>query len=277
MAADRRSPFPGMDPWLESSWGDVHHEIISKLADQIAPLLPPDLFVRVQERVYVLDDAEAGRWGLQPQQWVPDAALFRLNRQPLDGPAEPGGLAVAEPIRVPSLAAEPVTEGFIEVRRLRGDRPLVSAVEVFSPTNKSDRHARAEYSRERADYLAAKVNLMEIDLLRGGRHLIGVSRAVVRAAATAYRLAVNRGGATEVDFYPIGLRERLPLVRLPIGPGPSQSVVLDLQQPIDHVYHRGRYDVEIDYARPLRPLLSIEDAAWAADRVAAWRTAGADR
>ena len=262
------SPFPGMDPWLERTWGDVHHELISKLADQISPLLPPDLFVRVQERVYALDDPAADE-RRSAQQWVPDAGLFRLNRPSPSGSTAPGGLAVAEPIRVPAPRAEPVTEGFIEIRRLRGDRPLVSAVEVFSPTNKSHRQARADYLRTRADYVAANVNLMEVDLLRGGRHLIGVSRAVVRAAGTAYRVAVRRGGSAEVDFYPVALRERLPLIRLPIGPGPTQSVVLALQQPIDHVYRRGRYDAELDYGRPPDPPLSADDAAWAAERVAA--------
>ena len=32
-----RSPFPGMDPWLEASWGDVHHTIISSLRRQVVP------------------------------------------------------------------------------------------------------------------------------------------------------------------------------------------------------------------------------------------------
>jgi hypothetical protein len=268
MSDRTRSPFPGMDPWLESHWGDVHHELISKLADQIAPLLPPDLFVRVQERVYVLDDVGTGD-RRTPQQWVPDAGLFRFDRRTPAAPPDSGVSAVAEPIRVSVPIVEPVTEGYIEVRRLRGDRPLVSAVEVFSPTNKSTRQGRAEYLRERADYVAGRVNLMEVDLLRGGHHLIGVPRAAVRAAATAYRVAVRRGGADEVELYPVALRERLPRVRLPLGPGPSQSVVLDLQLPIDHVYKRGRYDAEIDYARPPDPPLSPDDAAWAAERIAA--------
>ncbi len=266
-----RSPFPGMDPWLEASWGDVHHELISKLADQIAPLLPPDLSVRVQERVYVLE--EAGDDRRSRQQWVPDAALFRLgDPRPTAAPTGPGGLAVAEPIRVPVPVAEPVTEGYIEIRRLRGDRPLVSAVEVLSPTNKSTRQGRAEYLRERADYVSGRVNLMEIDLLRRGRHLIGVPRAAVRAAAAAYGVSVRRGGAGTVDFYPVSLRERLPLVRLPIGPD-AAAVVLDLQPPIDHVYRRGRYDAEIDYAVPPDPPLAADDAAWAVERVAAARRA----
>jgi hypothetical protein len=41
-------------------------------------------------------------------------------------------------------------------------------------------------------------------------------------------------------------------------------VVLDLQQVVDEAYETGRYD-RADYRRPLKPPLSPEDAAWAAE------------
>ena len=124
-----RSPFPGMDPWLESSWGDVHLEIISRLAEQIADALPPDLFVTVQERVYVLS---ADNGGEPNQQWVPDVGLFTFDPVLVRSAPVGGILAVAEPIRVP-VEDEPVTEGYIEVRQFKDDRPLVTAVEVLRP------------------------------------------------------------------------------------------------------------------------------------------------
>jgi hypothetical protein len=37
------SPFPGMDPWLEQHWGDVHHSIITYARDQLQERLPPGL------------------------------------------------------------------------------------------------------------------------------------------------------------------------------------------------------------------------------------------
>jgi hypothetical protein len=268
MAADRRSPFPGMDPWLESSWGDVHHEIISKLADQIAEVLPDDLFVTVGERVYVFNPDD--QW----QHWLPDVATFVIGPGRAGGVAEADpAVAVAEPILI-KVPDEPVTEGFIEIRRLSDDRPLVTAVEVLSPTNKGTTQGRDEYLAKRADYHRPKVNLMEIDLLRGGRHLVGMPAASLRAEGDApYKVVVRRGGelaGLELAYYPIRLRERLPRVRLPMRPSDA-DVVLDLQQPIDHVYRRGRYDLQIDYARPPDPPLSADDAAWAAERLAAAR------
>ena len=45
-----RSPFPGMDPYLEQSWGDVHCRMIVYSCDSIQKQLPGDLVARVNER-----------------------------------------------------------------------------------------------------------------------------------------------------------------------------------------------------------------------------------
>jgi hypothetical protein len=47
------SPFPGMDPYLEQHWGDVHHRFITYASDHLAKVLPGDLRARVEERVFV--------------------------------------------------------------------------------------------------------------------------------------------------------------------------------------------------------------------------------
>jgi hypothetical protein len=58
------SPFPGMDPYLEESWGDVHHRLITYAADQLQTTLPKDLRARVEERVFV--ESEVPRRTLYP-------------------------------------------------------------------------------------------------------------------------------------------------------------------------------------------------------------------
>ena len=47
------SPFPGMDPYLERFWRDVHHRLVTYAADALQPNLPEDLRARVEERVFV--------------------------------------------------------------------------------------------------------------------------------------------------------------------------------------------------------------------------------
>src|SRR5262245_52393742 len=50
------SPFPGMDPYLEQHWGDIHHRLITYGCDQLRPQLPEDLRARIEERVFVESD-----------------------------------------------------------------------------------------------------------------------------------------------------------------------------------------------------------------------------
>jgi len=256
-----------MDPWLESYWGDIHATIITDFADQIATQLPPELIVRVEEMVYVIDPI-----GDRGRVVKPDVARFDLGgaRSPA---AQQSGTAVAEPIRI-MIPDESVTEGFIEIRELRQGHPLVTAIEVLSPTNKCSTMGRSEYLRKRDGYYQAKINVIELDLIRAGRHLVGVPVERVQGSLDApYKCVVRHGGAMAgvgVDYYPLRLRERLPRIAIPLRPA-DPSAVIDLQRPIDHAYQRGSYCRVIDYNQPPDPPLSPDDAAWAAERIAGAR------
>jgi Protein of unknown function (DUF4058) len=48
-----KSPFPGMDPYLEQHWGDVHLNLISFAEGMLNEHLPRDLRARAQERILV--------------------------------------------------------------------------------------------------------------------------------------------------------------------------------------------------------------------------------
>jgi hypothetical protein len=54
---------------------------------------------------------------------------------------------------------------------------------------------------------------------------------------------------------------------------PFEDVPLDLQEAVELVYERYRYDAGIDYAEDVPPPLGEADAAWVGERVAAWRRA----
>jgi hypothetical protein len=55
------SPFPGMNPYLESPdlWTEVHHRLISAIAAAIEPSLPPNYRVAIEKWVYrqTIDDS----------------------------------------------------------------------------------------------------------------------------------------------------------------------------------------------------------------------------
>ena len=46
-----KSPFPGMDPYIERYWHEVHHRLITYAGDELQVRLPPHLSARIEERV----------------------------------------------------------------------------------------------------------------------------------------------------------------------------------------------------------------------------------
>ena len=75
-------------------------------------------------------------------------------------------ISVAEPI-VLELETEEHTEAYITILDAEGGE-LVTVVEFLSPTNKLAGPGREEYCRKRDDLAKARVNLVEIDLIRQG-------------------------------------------------------------------------------------------------------------
>jgi hypothetical protein len=47
----RDNPFPGMNPFLERHWADVHTRLIAYICDEIAGQLPSELNARAEEHV----------------------------------------------------------------------------------------------------------------------------------------------------------------------------------------------------------------------------------
>src|ERR1041384_5162239 len=106
-----KSPFPGMDPYLEQYWGDVHHGFIQYTRDALQPRLPDDLWARVEERVFVESEPDRIR------QVVPDVRVSQVYQTGVGGPdvLKEGGNAVAEPLAF-ELSNPLLTEGYIEIR-----------------------------------------------------------------------------------------------------------------------------------------------------------------
>lgn len=109
---------------------------------------------------------------------------------------------------------------------------------------------------------------MEIDLLRSPRTRLDLTwddLPVERRAA--YLVVVKESGDDRLKAYPIGLRERLPTINIPLRED-DRPVPLDLQRILDGVYEEGPFE-SLDYSRPCEPPLDPTDAQWAAQLVAA--------
>src|SRR3954449_4053812 len=85
----QHSPFPGMDPWLQSRWGDAHARMVNIACDELQEQLGPGLVATIQQRVYVEAPLESRRVG-------PDIHVFEKGRGERN--RSRGGTAVAEPI-----------------------------------------------------------------------------------------------------------------------------------------------------------------------------------
>lgn len=251
------SPFPGMDPWLEvpTVWSGFHDILIIATVDVLQPQL--------RARGYYANPGERV-WLVEPQRPIyPDAALFRLQR-PQPRPQPEGAVAVMEPdepVRVQQVQVE-VHEGFVEIYDAVGSR-LVTGVEYLSPANKCEADGRSLYERKQREMREAGVNLVEIDFIRRGPHVLDVPQKVVENLRPwDYLVNTVRRDSAMYELYPIRVRDRLPRIRIPLKSG-DEDAVLDLQEVFDRAYEIGPYPERIDYGSDPSPPLSDDDAAWA--------------
>lgn len=261
----RRSPFPGMDPYLERHWLDVHLRLNYLTTEVLQPQLGGNLFARGEERV-VVDSTDLDR----PRQIGPDVRIVELtpDRVPAGGTTAVADRAIS-PL-VFTLGHEPIRQRFIEIRDAEAGGRIVTVIEFTSPSNKVAGDGQRQYLRKLKECRDAGVNLIEVDLTRYGRRALLVdSWPAARSRRTTYAASIWRAGTPEdCVLYPIRLQDRLPTLPVPLRPGDA-DVTLDLQAIIDRAYESGAYGRTIDYARPPRPPLVGDNATWAAERIAA--------
>jgi hypothetical protein len=248
-----KSPFPGMDPYLERHWEDVHTALIGYIRDALQPQLSEDLIARMEEKVYVEEEGETRlrkpdvRVVHNPTAWQPDEG--EVSTAVLDEPM------LLEPL------GDPIRERSVLIYDSAGHR-IVTAIEILSPWNKAPGKAVAEYLEKRKQYINSEINLVEIDLIRTGdwTDMIG-PYLIPERGRTIYRVTVVEPEATRPTHYPISIRAKLPTIKVPLRPQ-DEAAKLNLQELIEKAYAMGRYD-RIDYTRPPSPPFTGAEKAWA--------------
>jgi Protein of unknown function (DUF4058) len=253
------SPFPGMDPYLEQEviWHDFHERFLPAAAAQISAQVLPRYIVLIDESVYLQDvdmeqDCPSGR---------PDLTVARgpVPGAPL-GVAS-GVLEASAQVRVPEVERE--RESFLKICD-RTSRQMIAVIELLSPTNKRREENRRRYLANRADFLNGPAHLVEIDLLRGGPPMPAEDRP-----DCVYSVLVSRtGDRPRAGFWPIGLRDALPTIPVPLLVG-EPDARLDLRAVIDRVYDEAGYRYFL-YDRGPEPRLTGPDDEWAES---VWRRA----
>ena len=261
-----RSPFPGMDPYIEAAglWEDFHHNLITEIQGAISAILPERYLVRAGERSYVTLSAHGGQEEFLTQ---PDVGGTRLS-----GAGESTatvGLALLKPVDEPaapismrSLVETEYREGFLEIRELQPERKLVTCIEVLSPSNKRAGTAGwLQYTRKRQAYLEGAAHFVEIDLLRGGRRM-----PMADWPDSPYYLLVSRKQeAPRCMVWPTHSSRPLPPIPIPLVL-PTRTSPWRCSRSSTR-FMRSRYDRDVDYARPVDPSWSQAEGAWLQERL----------
>jgi hypothetical protein len=245
-----------MNPYFEqaSCCQDFHNEFLSAFRRVLAPQVGPKYIVQLEEHMYIHDLPP------EPRQRLGRADLslagqvgFQASRASL------GVLEAPAEIWLPEQDVERVR--YLELRDRQG-RELVTVIELLSPSNKRAGNDREQYLAKRREVLRSQAHLVEIDLLRGWAPM-----PQERRPECDYSVMVSRAEKRPLaDLWPIALRDRLPVIPIPLRP-PETEARVDLQEVLDKAYDGPGYEHFIYEGEP-EPGLAPEDAEWARSLVA---------
>jgi hypothetical protein len=200
------SPFPGMNPYFEQTdlWPDFHIEFLSALRRLLAPQVSPKYIVQLEEHIDIHDLSLVQSEG---------GGLAQTALGLLEAPAE---------VWLPEQDVEKVP--YLEVRDRQG-RELVTVIELLSPSNKRAGDDREQYLAKRRALLRSPVHLVEIDLLRGWTPMPQENRPQCDYSVLVSQAEKRRAAG----FWPIHLRDPLPVIPFPLRP-PDAAARVDLQE-----------------------------------------------
>ncbi|MTJ49815.1 DUF4058 family protein [Dolichospermum sp. UHCC 0259] len=252
------SPFPGMNPYLENPdlWSEVHHRLITAIADNIESHLSETYRVAIEKRTYRLDTEDSLLIG------IPDVAILSVKQEQKSNvsktaiatlPTETENKAITVTLPLPLE----IKEGYLEIREISTGK-VITVIEILSPTNKKTKEGRRSYLDKREKILQSDTNLVEIDLIRTGEKM----PIVTRVYDTDYRiLTVRSCRFPSAQLFAFSVKETIPIFPIPLQKG-EEEIELNLQHLLLGIYERARFDLTLDYNIPPVPDLLAEDREW---------------
>ena len=253
-----KNPFPGMNPYLELRWRDVHARLVVYMGDMLQRKLPLGLQARIEEDVTI--DFFDG----EPRLVRPDTFVSDYGR---GGNVATAATGIETSTPMIFELDDPPPARHVEIVDVEGDR-VVTAIELLSVTNKTPGDDRDRYRKKQRANLAAGVNLIEIDLLRQGEYTAAFDmRRLPVQKRRPFVVSVHRAKRTrQFEVYGSTLRERLPVIAVPLRPTDA-DIALDIQQLIDDYHERSGFSAA-NYRKPVEPPLPDEENAWATAQLA---------
>lgn len=247
------SPFPGMDPYIESSkrWGDFHANLIASMRNELNARLPQGYAAETDQYVWIVEPGSPDEW-IEPDIYVAETRQHTPSRR-----ARPRAGRVA-PLTVTLPKKLRRRRKYLRILDLESNR-VVTAIEVLSPSNKLAGPDRTSYLVKRDEYLASPISFVEIDLLRCGKRFpLGAPFLNDKDYCV---FVVRPWEYPHADLWAFGIRDALPEILIPVTEE-VPDVTLPLRLCVDRVYDGGRYGERLPYDRPLSPRLRGPDAAW---------------
>jgi hypothetical protein len=252
------SPFPGMDPWLESAanFPHFHQMFIATLTRDLSERLPAGFYAKTGTRIWL----EHSSRSIVPDVSVGQAFASKSSSTQVAYETSSGDLLELE-------IAEPDwerTESYIDV--LTTSHQLVASIEVLSPANKQPgSKGREQYRTKQQELMRTGAHTLEIDLLRDGKHatLVDETELQTRFGPYDYHVCLHRGDRPARMFVkPFRVQDALPQVLLPLT-ADAPGILLDLQTCFQQSYAAAGFARFVDYQDLTAANLTPEQAAWA--------------
>jgi hypothetical protein len=254
-----------MDPYLERPgiWETFHGAMAPAIMAALNRQIRPKHIAQIDLEIYLHERSANERRSA----W-PDVSVSRRGGR---------RTSLVESIQAPPAivrlpAVETRKQKVVKVYDKLGGN-LITAIEVLSPANKDPKADFEQYCVKREQYRASGVNLVEIDLLRGGRR-IPAEEPLPRANYYAFIGRAQRRDRAEV--WPIRLQDRLPVIPVPLADD-DPDARLDLQSLRDRVFEEAGWTADELYDWKLKPPLRGEDFVWARQLLARYRNIGSGK
>jgi hypothetical protein len=260
------SPFPGMDPFAETStrWESLHAWFIRELARNSLPAaIERGCWIDVEKDIYRPDPSGELVLLGEPDNVI---SVSRASAEK-DGGVGTATLPVAAPQAVHDFDIDPYTtpahrQQYMVVREDPSYPRVLAVVELLSPANKGGSYA-PKYQEKRINLIGSDVHFLEIDLLRAGRNPLRERFPELPPTPYFIFLARQKRPGRKEEGYAVRLQDALPLIALPLREG-IPDLTLDLGAAF-----RSAYDLSFG-GRPIRyqteavpePALPAEDAEW---------------
>ncbi len=256
-----RSPFPGMDPYLEAPrhWKQVHTQLIVEIQKFLAPKLRPNYHIEIEELTHLaIDPPPDGKTSVG----IPDGIILGTSSHQPAQTAIAVKSATVTPLSVELPYPIEVKYRYLKVRRST-DNEVITLIELLSPVNKLDQEGREKYLKKRLKILNHLTSLVEIDLLRAGEPM-----PMYTNQTSDYRILIRQGWReSRADVYMFNISDPIPDFPIPLQESDEMPMV-SLNQILHDLYEVIGYGYRIDYReKPPAPRVSAEMLDWIKSQV----------